>query len=111
MKQITSEAIALLNEALWLDPDAISKLIHFRVLLNDALVASDLPLITNEQDEMGLLGFLNGLFKDPDVRIAAVVDDQAPDTCLIREFVAVDREIFDDKAHTCPKSLPDCRPA
>jgi hypothetical protein len=86
------DIIDILNGALAIDPIAISKLVHFRVLLNDSLLKTDLPLLCNQNGEMGILGILNGLlFYEEPVRIAAVVDEDNPDMCIIQKFKLINQ--------------------
>jgi hypothetical protein len=93
MSVTMKDALDLLNKALVLDPEGISRLVHRREQCNEALLASDLPLVVSDNGELGLLGFLNGLFADPynRARIGAVIDDKNPDTCVVQKFVAVPR--------------------
>lgn len=90
MNPFTQHTLDILNKALAYDPAAISKLVHFRVKLNDDLLAADdLPLVCNTEGEMGLLGVLNGVLNDAGARIAAVVNISDPDDCTIQRFVAI----------------------
>jgi hypothetical protein len=68
-------AVALLNEAVTLDADAIDKLVKYRVPVKTGF--ADHPSIVimegeNNEDVLGILGLLNGMFQDEDGCIAAV---------------------------------------
>lgn len=74
------DAIALLNEALRLDPNAMNALIDARVVCNSAL--AEHPTIQvdgrTEAPRVGILGVLNGLFgvrEDGWGPITAMVDE------------------------------------
>ena len=62
------EVIAILNEALKLDPDWISSLMQFRPLCNKAIAYHPYIQvgINQEKFEAGFLGLLNGFFGQTD---------------------------------------------
>ena len=59
-----TQAVAFFNEVLQCDPDALSKLMNYRVPCNDALAEHPTigVRIENGESDVGFLGILNGLF-------------------------------------------------
>ncbi|MDD4402022.1 MAG: hypothetical protein PHI24_09135 [Desulfitobacteriaceae bacterium] len=58
------DVIALLNEAIALDPDAMHSLVSARVTCNDALARHSTIQVALEDREfkVGIIGILNGIF-------------------------------------------------
>ena len=80
--------IEVLNEALQLDPAAISCLVESRVPCNDALAEHKSIQVLGKRSKdnlfctVGLLGILNGMIEYGPERITAVYSDDGELTCF-----------------------------
>lgn len=87
-KSITIEhAVAVLNEALELDPDAVSELVGHRVSCNERL--AEHPTIQVWVDKVGILGILNGLFGADSQGFGAIAADIEDETGKVTGFKVI----------------------
>jgi hypothetical protein len=100
MEDGVDRALALLNDALRRDPDAMTDLVNLRVRCNDALAAH--PTITvgvyDGVQRVGILGLLNGILGDsPSGVIGAKGRRRASggDFAQVHRFVDMRREKTD----------------
>lgn len=86
------QAVVLLNELLKIDPEAIGLLVNYRVPINEALLNdTTLKVTVTIENQLGILGILNGLGDSQDRRIAAVLDAE---TQKIERFTLTDVNTF-----------------
>ena len=100
MSDPVTKALAVLNDALRRDPDAVTKLFNLRVDCNEALGAHPVIQVSvyGGQTKIGLLGLLNGMLGDsPSGVIGArgVIDEDSGRMVRIREFVDLRLEKVD----------------
>jgi hypothetical protein len=94
----TERALKVLNDSLKLDPVGVSALMQSAFPINNDLLYSDLPLVVREDGRLGPIGLINGILNDPTTRIAAVVDDKSPNSCIIQIFIPVPRNLWREES-------------
>lgn len=84
----TQDIVEMLNTLHAIDPTALQDLIELRVLVSQHLLDSDrVAVVVTENDELGLLGVLNGIAALDHQRIKAVYEDADDGREVLREFV------------------------
>ena len=90
LKADAHEVSKYLNTLLKLDPHAVSKVLTFRVGVNDDLyLDKELKTLVTLDKQLSALGILNGLFDDH-VIVGIIKDDDT-----IREFIVL--EVYKEK--------------
>ena len=100
MEDAVSRAIAVLNDALERDPEAITQLVNLRVTCNAELAAHPLVQVADHDGEtrIGILGLINGaLGSSPTGVIGArgTVDNATGQFLRVKQFVDLRNEKVD----------------
>jgi hypothetical protein len=85
-----NKAVEAMNQALKDDPEAIQKLLDFRVPCNEKLANHPTVQVRQEADgtfSVGALGLLNGVLGESQGRLAITLPDEGEE---IQGFIALD---------------------